>query len=229
MGPYTMIRKLERHGVSATQLEAALGEVDAEEVRQVFDGEMPLRQALAESANAERTDRRRYYAYLVLAATPRPELARRVGAEGYLRRQRAAVERQVRRSARDGITDTQLQQAIRAIGVRPVAEALAAPAPFGAWARDHARLARRRRERLAYAHLAAAEIRRVRGAVRDARQEGRGAEDSGADRDWGEIPAGAASVEGDGSDARFERSPRAGEGDEDLAASAPSPIAGGER
>lgn len=165
MGPYATIRRLERHGVTGAQVDAALGEVDAEEVRAIFDGAAPIRRALAEAASAERTNLRRYYAHLVLAATPAAELARTVGADGYLRRQGAAVARQVRRSARQGVSEAQLQGAITAIGAQPVAEALAGRTPFGRWARERARWARRRRERIAYTHLAAAGPRRVREAI----------------------------------------------------------------
>jgi len=196
MGPYSTIRKLKRHGVTATQLEAALGEVNPEEVRAIFDGAVPLRRALAEGASAERTNVRRYYAYLVLAATPATELARRVDAEGYLRRQGAAVSRQVRRSARQGVSEEHLQGAVAAIGARPIAEALAGRTPFGRWARERARTARGRRERIAFAHLAAAGPRRVRDALavqseaRAARSECREPDD----RHGGSGPATPASV-----------------------------------
>jgi hypothetical protein len=166
MGEYGLIRRLERHGVSETQLRAALGEVDPAEVVEFFEGEVPLRRALAERARAERQSIRRRYALLVLAATSAPELARRVGAEGYLRRRRAVVEGQVRRNARRGVRDDELRAAVAAVGRRPIGEALAGPTPFGGWARAGARAARRRSERVAYARLAAARPREVREAIR---------------------------------------------------------------
>ena len=159
--------QLRELGLSDGQLAWCAKQVERERIGTILNGEEPAWRAFVRaSAAADHDEERR--AFVGLAAISPQRLRSALRIEHPKRPWPSAKVREEVARVRDrGVSDDELADAIRRVGLRPVAEALAGPDNLGWWARGEAMRASTRQLALAYLAVAAAPPARVRTALHE--------------------------------------------------------------
>jgi hypothetical protein len=156
---------LRERGVSDPQLAWCAERVDRERIGAILNSAEPAWRAFVRAGAAATEDEERR-AYVGLAATRPQRLRSALGVEHPKRfSPPAKVREEAARLRERGVSDEEIAAAIRRVGLRPLAEALAGPDNLGWWARGEAMRAATRELAGMYLVLAAADVPRVRAAL----------------------------------------------------------------